>query len=164
MASGDQHDKSTKIWFIPFGLVISMIMGVENGVISSISFLIGGLWLSPDLDTNSNATKRWGRIKYLWWPYKKLIPHRSIFSHGPFIGSTLRLAYLAILIIALISLLEQILNIDKAPYNLSKLKEDIIQFRHTYLPVILGVEGSAWLHLIKDGDPLPSELQKRKQK
>ena len=33
-------------------------------------------------------------LGFLWWPYRRLIPHRSLWSHGPLLGTTLRLAWL----------------------------------------------------------------------
>jgi len=37
----------------------------------------------------------------LWYPYAWAFPHRSIWSHGPLIGTAIRLAYLSIPTIAL---------------------------------------------------------------
>ena len=94
MASGEDHDKATCFWSLPFGFGLSFVMGLPSGLIGGLAFVVGGLWLSPDLDTNSKPLKRWGLLQGLWWPYRKLIPHRSLFSHGPLIGTALRLAYL----------------------------------------------------------------------
>ena len=94
MASGEDHDKATCFWSLPFGFGLSFVMGLASGLIGGLAFVVGGLWLSPDLDTYSKPLKRWGLLQGLWWPYRKLIPHRSLFSHGPLIGTGLRLAYL----------------------------------------------------------------------
>jgi len=53
------------------------------------------LMLSPDLDLNSRPFQRWGWLRWIWIPYQKSMRHRSVFSHGPIIGTTLRILYLA---------------------------------------------------------------------
>ena len=163
MSSGKEHDKSTKTWFLPFGLLVGLLLDAQSGLISGTAFLIGGLWLSPDLDTNSLALKRWGILQGLWWPYQKVIPHRSLFSHGPFIGTVVRISYLLSLSMLLAFLIE--------PTRLSGLlnaahfiNEVIKQYPKYCLTVVLGLEASAWLHLIKDGDPMPQEWSKRSHK
>tara|TARA_Y100001968_G_scaffold330080_1_gene380964 strand:- start:1893 stop:2267 length:375 start_codon:yes stop_codon:yes gene_type:complete len=122
-------------------------------VIASISFFIGGLWLSPDLDIHSEPAKRWGIIQFIWMPYRILIPHRSFFSHGPLIGSSLRISYL-IFVYFLISII-----ILKFEYNsILLLLNNIISFSEDYnkelIAIFIGIESSALLHLIKDLNPL----------
>ena len=155
MASGQEHEKSTKQWALPFAILIGLLFNAQSGLISGAAFLTGGLWLSPDLDTNSIAIKRWGILQGLWWPYQKVIPHRSIFSHGPFIGTVLRVIYLLSLSFLILSLLQPF-GIDIA----QSIKELIQQNPNNFLATLLGLEASAWLHLIKDGDPTPPEWRK----
>jgi len=50
----------------------------------------------PDLDLFSHQYKRWKKLRYIWLPYQKVIPHRSKWSHGPFIGTIVRLIYLGL--------------------------------------------------------------------
>ena len=163
MTSGKEHDKSTKIWSIPFALLIGLLVDLQSGVISWAAFLTGGLWLSPDLDTNSLALKRWGILKYLWWPYQKIIPHRSIFSHGPFIGTALRVSYLLSMIMIFIFIIQpsEFSGLLDTAGFISKF---VKQYQKDCLAVLLGLEASAWLHLIKDGDPMPQEWSKRSHK
>ena len=66
-----------------------------------LAFLVGGLWLSPDLDTRSNPTRRWGPLRLLWWPYRRLLRHRSLLSHSPLLGTAGRLLYLLALVLGL---------------------------------------------------------------
>ncbi len=98
MASGQQHDRATWILALPFGLLWGPWLGLGGVMVGGLAFLIGGLWLSPDLDTRSNPSHRWGPLRLLWWPYRRLLRHRSLLSHSPFLGSTVRLLYLAALI------------------------------------------------------------------
>jgi uncharacterized metal-binding protein len=55
--------------------------------------LFSGLMLSPDLDLDSSIYRRWGPLRVLWWPYQKLLPHRSFLSHSLVIAPALRIAY-----------------------------------------------------------------------
>ena len=91
MASGQQHDRATWILALPFGLLWGPWLGLAGITAAGLAFLIGGLWLSPDLDTRSNPSRRWGPLRLLWWPYRQLLRHRSLLSHSPFLGSAGRL-------------------------------------------------------------------------
>ena len=159
MALGPKHDKYTKFWSLPFGIVIAITLGLQNGIVAGISFALGGLWLSPDLDSHSKPLKRWGILQIIWWPYRKVVPHRSFFSHGPFIGTTLRMLYL-IGIFAFMQLVLNNLGIPIRNISTESLIESIFRYPQTALAVFLGIEASAWLHLIQDKAPLPNEWKK----
>ena len=159
MALGQSHDRATIFWSIPFGLLISLPMGIINGAISSLAFVLGGLWLSPDLDTRSIALKRWGMLRGLWWPYRKFMPHRSIFSHGPLIGTSLRVGYLVGWITVFFVLL-QLLGVYELANSAIYIYEKVSTHHKALLSLIIGLEGSAWLHLMQDGDPLPTEWRR----
>ena len=100
MASGRRHDRTTWLLALPFGLLWAPGLGLAGVTTAGLAFLLGGLLLSPDLDTRSNATRRWGPLRPLWWPYRKGVPHRSLLSHSPVLGTAGRLAYLAALLLA----------------------------------------------------------------
>ncbi len=152
MASGNQHDKATLLWSLPFGIAIASVFGLKNGFIGSLAFIFGGLWLSPDLDTRSNSFNRWGLLRIFWVPYSYVIPHRSILSHGPIIGSLLRISYLIIIIALGFYICQNYGLISNAKTML--ILEQIMKINHNELIVmIIGVEASSWLHLIQDGDP-----------
>ena len=55
--------------------------------------LFSGLMLSPDLDLNSSIYHRWGPLRFIWWPYQKLVPHRSPLSHSLLLGPLIRILY-----------------------------------------------------------------------
>ncbi|MBM5802226.1 MAG: hypothetical protein FJ077_15705 [Cyanobacteria bacterium K_DeepCast_35m_m2_023] len=42
------------------GLIGGLWLGAATGLSAGLGVLIGGLWLSPDLDIRSNPTRRWG--------------------------------------------------------------------------------------------------------
>ena len=79
----------------PRNLAIATALGCALGVI-----------LTPDLDVKGTRADNLVRNKIgyipalvwgiLWNPYSKLIPHRSIWSHGLIIGTVIRLLYMAV--------------------------------------------------------------------
>lgn len=87
MASGSSHDCATWWLGLAFGLLCWPVLGWIGSCTGALAFLIGGLLLSPDLDTISRPTRRWGPLQLLWWPYRSLFKHRSLFSHSPVLGT-----------------------------------------------------------------------------
>jgi uncharacterized metal-binding protein len=60
-------------------------------------YIVGSLFLSPDLDlVQSDASRRWRGARFLWRPYAALFRHRGI-SHSLFLGPLTRVLYLAAL-------------------------------------------------------------------
>ena len=157
MASGQAHDRATLIVGAPIGMAAAVLWGADAGFIAAAACLIGGLWLSPDLDTPSNALRRWGPLRGLWWPYRRLIPHRSLWSHGPLIGTALRLLWLLSWWVVLSLLIGWPTNAG-LPTLVSWLKQQPQQA----IALAIGLEASAWLHLILDGDPWPVEWSPRR--
>ena len=153
MASGRDHDRATCISCVPFGLLLGMLLGGWCWLIGAVAFLLGGLWLSPDLDTRSNALRRWGPLAVLWWPYRRLLPHRSIWSHGPLVGTLGRVGLLLAWLCLLLALNPG--TSWNAGFNV--MHRWLQTQPQQVLAMVLGLEGSVWLHLILDGDPLPVE-------
>ena len=155
MASGRDHDRATWLLALPFGLLWWPMQGPLGVTAAGLAFLIGGLWLSPDLDTHSNPSRRWGPLKILWWPYRRLLRHRSLISHSPLIGTAGRLSYLGCAVLCVVALLHP-LGAAPAPLSLWKQGLNLWQ-RHQGLLIaaVVGVEASSWLHLLQDGDPMP---------
>jgi uncharacterized metal-binding protein len=60
------------------------------------AYLFAGYACAGDLDLDSKEYRRWGRLRFLWWPYKKLVPHRSPISHGLLLGGIVRALYLSV--------------------------------------------------------------------
>ena len=157
MASGQVHGRITLVVSAPIGIATAVLWGADAGLISAAACLIGGFWLSPDLDTHSNALRRWGPLRGLWWPYRHLIPHRSLWSHGPLIGTALRLMLLLGWWVVLSLLIGWPTNAGLPPL-VSWLKQQPQQA----IALGIGLEASAWLHLILDGDPWPVECSPRR--
>ena len=96
MPSGKTHDRLTVITAaaaVPVWWLYAPDRNVPALVVTLAAYVFSGFWLSDDLDTNSIAYKRWGALRFLWWPYQKLVPHRSWVSHGLGVGPLLRVAY-----------------------------------------------------------------------
>jgi uncharacterized metal-binding protein len=62
-----------------------------------LGFYIGTEFVTPDLDTDSSAYKRWGRLRILMLPYKWLFKHRQS-SHNIFSGAIVRIIYITAII------------------------------------------------------------------
>ena len=151
MASGKHHDRS--IYFAtPIVGIIGGSYSLELGLIAASSHLLGGLYLSPDLDLKSLPWKRWGVLRFLWLPYQK-IPHRHWLSHAPVVGSIGRLLYLGLLL----SPVTIAIYWEMQPLQLGK------DFWHSVAAALGGIELSALNHLLLDGllIPLPKGVKAR---
>lgn len=154
MASGRAHDRATWLLALPYGLLCWPWLGMAGVAAGALSFLVGGLLLSPDLDTRSNPTRRWGPLRLLWWPYRRWLSHRSLISHSPLLGTAGRLAYLGLLLLLLSAILHP-LGVPGPGALLAKAQRLWHQQQGLLVGSLVGLEASSWLHLIQDGDPLP---------
>ena len=97
MPSGKVHDRITLAaaavsvptwWFVA---IDHKAWSVGAALVGGILF--SGMMLSPDLDLDSAIYRRWGPLRFLWWPYMRLVPHRSWVSHSWLAGPILRVGY-----------------------------------------------------------------------
>lgn len=65
------------------------------------AYVFAGYACAGDLDLDSKEYRRWGPLRVIWWPYQKLIRHRSRLSHGLILGGLIRALYLAAVCTAL---------------------------------------------------------------
>ncbi|MFN6344581.1 MAG: DUF2227 family putative metal-binding protein [Cyanobium sp.] len=154
MAMGRSHDRATGLLALPFGLLWAPWLGSAGVGCAAAGFLLGGLLLSPDLDTRSNCSQRWGALRLLWWPYRHCLSHRSLLSHSPLLGSAGRLAYLAGIVLLAATALES-LGLPALTWLRAHLPGLWQEHRPLLISALAGVEASSWLHLIQDGDPMP---------
>ncbi|MCP9885524.1 metal-binding protein [Synechococcus sp. ATX 2A4] len=152
MASGRSHDRAICWLCVPFGLLWWPWLGLAGVVSGCGGFLVGGLWLSPDLDTVSRPLRRWGPLAVIWQPYRRCMRHRSIASHGPLLGTGLRLAYLAVWLLTF-SLLLQPFGVPSPRALAVGLQTLWSANSGLLLAALAGLEASSWLHLLQDGDP-----------
>jgi uncharacterized metal-binding protein len=153
MASGRNHDRAITVT-TPIMLAAAIASGhSEVGIIATASYYLAGMYLSPDLDLVSRPFKRWGFLRWLWLPYQRLIPrHRHWLSHGPVIGSAVRLLYLAALVSPLWFFLPGLEQVQWSGVTAPNA-----------MAFYCGVELSALNHLLLDGllIPLPKWLKGR---
>lgn len=96
MPSGKTHDKINISFLIIFSALL-LLIGFDSLTYSMfyvVGYLFGTFLCGPDLDIKSNMYKRWKYLKFIWWPYRKAFPHRSIWTHGFLIGDVIRMVYL----------------------------------------------------------------------
>jgi len=105
LASGINHIKGTLLIAIPVGLVgFFGGGGIPDGLACALGCL-SGIILSPDLDVEHRTESEYliyrvlgkflGAIWFaFWWPYGKMIPHRSPLSHAPILGTIIRILYI----------------------------------------------------------------------
>ncbi len=154
MASGRKHDQATCALSLIYGVIWWPWLGFRVAAVSGLAFLFGGLLLSPDLDINSRPYQRWGVLRWLWWPYQRLIRHRSVLSHSPFLGTAIRISYLTCLVIS-ISWLGSPWGTPTPERWLFWLQQGWNAWSNLVSIGLIGIEASTWLHLIQDGDPMP---------
>jgi uncharacterized metal-binding protein len=97
MPNARTHDAITYA-IIPFTyLAAEMYWGDHTtSAIATVAMLFSGLMFGPDLDLDSKPYRRWGPLRFLWKPYQAALPHRSKFSHGPILGTVIRIVYFLI--------------------------------------------------------------------
>lgn len=96
MPSGKIHDGITILLCLPaFAFTYRATGDLTNSFVLTAGFLFGGLVFGPDLDTTSKQYRRWGIFRFLWFPYKAVLEHRSRLSHGLVFGVAFRVIYFA---------------------------------------------------------------------
>lgn len=76
-----------------FAGTIFFIPNLTIALGATVAYIAATYFFSPDLDTESVPYFRWNFLSLIWWPYMKLIPHRSWLSHSGPISGTLRFFY-----------------------------------------------------------------------
>jgi len=114
MSSGKEHQEASENWSWVIGLAAIAVSGDLFAGFAAGAGCLAGIYLTPDLDVGY-----WARIQsmkeikksfpvlgrvwhIIWLPYAIMLPHRSVWSHWPIIGTAVRLAYLSFILIALI--------------------------------------------------------------
>ena len=149
MPSGQTHDRIT-LWSLPVvtGLTIGLTRSSNLTLLVSGGFLFGGLMLSPDLDLHSRPFKRWGWLRWIWIPYQKTMRHRSILSHGPLVGTTLRVLYLGswILLVGMLGLVIVELFRDLA-WSWQQFVQDVLPLLGQHAAHLLSAYQAQWVAL-----------------
>lgn len=93
---GNKADHIISIVGGAVGLAVGGLMGGESPdhLLCLVGGSLTGIIINPDLDLAENF--KLSPTKIIWYPYGKLISHRSLVSHLPVISTILRVLYLGI--------------------------------------------------------------------
>ncbi len=94
MPNAKTHDAIT--WSLtPFTFLAAELYWeqIAISVLATVAMLFAGLMFGPDLDLHSKPYKRWGPLRFIWKPYQVALSHRSHLSHGPLLGTVIRVVY-----------------------------------------------------------------------
>lgn len=157
MPSGRTHDRIT-LWSLPWvvGLTFLLTRDRKLTLILAGAFLFSGMMFGPDLDIYSVQFKRWGKLRWIWLPYQKMLRHRSRLSHGLIVGTTLRVVYLFILLAVAATIGVAVAQlIWGIPWNWQKFTEYSIQSVSSHYleeasALFLGLELGAMSHSLSD--------------
>ncbi len=156
MPSGRTHDRIT-LWSLPWvvGLTLWLTRSSHFAAIVAGGYLFSGLMFGPDLDIRSAQYKRWGWLRWLWLPYQKSLRHRSRLSHGPLLGTALRIFYLlGILATALLLAIALLELLSERSYNWGdwgqQVAVGVAHYRYEAIALFLGLEAGAMSHAIAD--------------
>ncbi|BAU08432.1 metal-binding protein [Fischerella sp. NIES-3754] len=155
MPSGQTHDRIT-LWALPFvaGATFAQTKSGNLTLLVASGFMFGGLMFGPDLDIYSRQYQRWGLLRWIWIPYQKSLRHRSFLSHGPIIGTTLRVIYLSGVVGILVILgtvVAQILgNDDWSRQFLNETVGRSLNYIRELLALFSGLELGAMSHSLSD--------------
>ncbi|HPH95901.1 MAG TPA: DUF2227 family putative metal-binding protein [Anaerolineaceae bacterium] len=126
MAKGTSH---ATVSLVLAGSVQVLPFVTQFTMQQTVPFSIGallGIFLTPDLDlvggsiSQRQVKRQAGNIIgtlwcALWYPYARLLGHRSWLSHTPFIGTLFRVVYMFLVPMAIWSLLWYTGVVDAAP-------------------------------------------------
>jgi uncharacterized metal-binding protein len=99
MPTAKTHDLITFVLAVPTAAVTYYFtQDWVLTIITTAAMLFGGLMFGPDLDIQSKQYTRWGPIRFIWWPYKVALPHRSRLSHGIVFGTIIRILYFLLVV------------------------------------------------------------------
>ena len=167
MPSGKHHDRIT-LWLLPMVLVGAFFVTVDmpTAVIIAVSFLLSGLMMGPDLDIQSVQYRRWGPVRWIWYPYQVLVKHRSRWSHGPIIGTLVRVIYLAVWVVLFVVFGVTTINHfwqAQLSWEIMQpvLRDLFVQYAREWLALLVGLELGALSHYTSDW--LASTLKKKRR-
>ena len=140
MPSGKTHTKITYLTCLPVAAVVWYLFGPLISLLVLVSYVFAGQMFNGDLDTPSSPYYRWGLLKFIWKPYQNTFKHRSFFTHGPVVGTAIRLLWLLVPLSPLLLLFE--------PTLLYLLLESHLIEVYAF---IIGLELGAMSHSIADG-------------
>ncbi|MBD2385367.1 metal-binding protein [Cylindrospermum sp. FACHB-282] len=148
MPSGRTHDRIT-LYALPVVAGVSFWQTRSGNITLLVAggFLFGGLMFGPDLDIYSLQFQRWGFLRWIWLPYQKSLRHRSFLSHGPIIGTMLRVVYLGSILGILAVVGAKLGNVT---FNWADLGRSLFLYHGECFALFLGLEFGAMSHSLSD--------------
>ncbi|MEW5818869.1 MAG: DUF2227 family putative metal-binding protein, partial [Cyanobacteriota bacterium] len=122
MPKGKTHDHIAVLSIIPtfcFGLIFFKDISLAS--LLTLATILTAFYLGPDIDTASSSYYRWGLLRWIWIPYRRIIAHRSILSHSFILGPLIKLIYLSFILVLLLFILFNLLDIDNYKLTLCSL-------------------------------------------
>jgi uncharacterized metal-binding protein len=138
------------------GLTLGFTQSSKFTLLVASGFLFSGLMFGPDLDLNSLPYKRWGFLRWIWLPYQKTLRHRSIWSHGLVIGTTIRVVYLlgcvAIALLLAFDICELLGLVGGWSWNLlaQEVKRSLFYHPLEWISLFTGLELGSMSHYLSD--------------
>jgi len=108
-------------------------------------------FLDPDLDTRSQALRRWGAFRFIWIPYRTLCGGHRGLSHSVFLGPLSKILYLLVVLLGF-SLGLQLLGLRVLPL-VQDILEQLTRWKGTQTPglwFIVGLYTPHVFHLVLD--------------
>ena len=170
MPSGITHDRIT-MWTLPWvtGGTYFLTRHGELTLIVASSFIFSGLMFGPDLDIHSLQYKRWGVLRIIWIPYRKMLRHRSLFSHGPIIGTLVRVFYLLTIVSSIavfgVAIAQLIWGFEWNWQQFFQEKLSLMgnKYAKETLALFVGLELGAMSHSLSDWVSSTSKYQRKKK-
>jgi uncharacterized metal-binding protein len=105
MPSGRTHDLIT-LALAPAGFVGALVYWGRPlvALLATAAMIFAGLMFGPDLDLDSKQYRRWGPLRFIWFPYMVAFSHRSRLSHGLVLGTIFRVLYFIAVLALLLTL------------------------------------------------------------
>lgn len=76
------------------------IINLKQVAAFGVGYYTGTELLTPDMDTDSTAIKKWGKLKIFVLPYKWMFVHRKS-SHNIIYGAIVRIMYIGLIILVI---------------------------------------------------------------
>lgn len=162
MPSGRVHDMiglATAPVVTLVGVEVYRALGSSTPLVDALMlggfYLIGTWFLSPDLDLDSSIYRRWGPLRIIWWPYRKLIKHRSAWSHSGISGA-LRIIYLQAWFLLITWLLSY------TPFGIGLLQDVHLSTSQAFTG-IMGVVLADLVHVVADRLPIKRSTRRKRR-
>lgn len=161
MPSGRTHDLITLLLAAPTAAITYYI--TKDWTVTGITtatMIFGGLMFGPDLDIQSKQYTRWGPLRFLWWPYKVILAHRSRWSHSIMLGTWIRIIYFLAVLTLLLAVSLYIrdayiyhtrIGVAELTVAFARVREILLPIKRNYLiAAFLGLWIGATSHTVSD--------------